>query len=380
MDRIDKSYDVITMGRSSIDLYSNDIGAPFVDITSFAAYVGGCPTNISVGTRRLGLRSAVLTAVGEDQVGDFILHFLQQEGVDTRFITRKPGHRSSAVVLGIEPPDRFPLTYYRDNCADIELNVDDVLATPIAGSRALLITGTGLSKEPSRSATLFAAEMAHQAGTAVMLDIDFRPDQWHDPRAFGITLRSALRLIDIVVGTEDEINAVMLTDPSQVSLTHSQVSDARVSGDINVAIQALLGLGPQVLAQKRGAEGAMVHLVSNDVGGQFPGADKSAVGTINRPLHTTQTAQTTRTTQTIQTEQITQIGVPGFPVKVENILGAGDAFASGFLYGFVNGWDWYKAARLGNACGAILVTKHGCANFMPTYDEVMMFIQNHGGL
>ncbi len=380
MDRISKSYDVITMGRSSIDLYSNDIGAPFVDITSFAAYVGGCPTNISVGTRRLGLRSAVLTAVGEDQVGDFILHFLQQEGVDTRFIPRKPGHRSSAVVLGIEPPDRFPLTYYRDNCADIELNVDDVLATPIADSRALLITGTGLSKEPSRSATLFAAEMAHQAGTAVMLDIDFRPDQWHDPRAFGITLRSALRLVDIVVGTEDEINAVMLTDPSQVSLTHSQVSDARVSGDINVSIQALLGLGPQVLAQKRGAEGAMVHLVSNDVGGQIPKAevlirapraDKSAVGAINRPL---------QTAQTIQTAQTTRIEVPGFPVKVENILGAGDAFASGFLYGFVNGWDWYKAARLGNACGAILVTKHGCANFMPTYDEVMMFIQNHEGL
>ena len=361
MDKIDKSYDVITMGRSSIDLYSNDIGAPFVEITSFAAYVGGCPTNISVGTRRLGLRSAVLIAVGEDQVGDFILHFLQQEGVDTRFIPRKAGHRTSAVVLGIEPPDRFPLTYYRDNCADIELSVDDVLAMPIADSRALLITGTGLSKEPSRSATLFAAEMAHQAGTPVMLDIDFRPDQWHDPRAFGITLRSALRLVDIVVGTEDEINAVMLTDPSQVSLTHSQVSDARVSGDINVAIQALLGLGPRVLAQKRGAEGTMVHLVSNDVGGQFPRADKSAVGTIIGPTHT-------------------QIEVPGFPVEVENILGAGDAFASGLLYGFVNGWDWYKAARLGNACGAILVTKHGCANFMPTYDEVMVFIQNHGGL
>src|SRR5712692_7667935 len=307
MDTTTRSYDVIAMGRSSIDLYSNDIGAPFVDITSFAAYVGGCPTNISVGTRRLGLRSAVLTAVGEDQVGDFILHFLQQEGVDTRFIPRKAGHRSSAVVLGIEPPDShnesgsYPLTYYRDNCADIELNVDDVLATPIADSRALLITGTGLSKEPSRSATLFAAEMAHQAGTTVMLDIDFRPDQWHDPRAFGITLRSALRLVDIVVGTEDEINALMLTDPSQVSLTHSQVSDARVSGDINVAIQALLGLGPQVLAQKRGAKGTMVHLVSNDEGVQFPGADKSAVGTINLPLQTT---------------QITQIEVPGFPVKV----------------------------------------------------------------
>src|SRR6266568_9421378 len=218
MNTTGRSYDVITMGRSSIDLYSNDVGAPFVDITSFAAYVGGCPTNISVGTQRLGLHAALLTAVGDDQVGNFILHFLEQEGVETRFIPRKTGRRSSAVVLGIEPPDRFPLTYYRDNCADIELNIDDVRATPIADSRVLLISGTGLSKEPSRSATIFAAETAHASGTRVVLDIDFRPDQWDDPRAFGVTLRSALRLVDIVIGTDDEINAAMLTDASQVSL------------------------------------------------------------------------------------------------------------------------------------------------------------------
>src|ERR671935_2693664 len=158
-----KTYDTLHMGRSSIDLYSNDVGAPFVDITSFAAYVGGCPTNISVGTRRLGLRSALLTAVGDDKVGDFILHFLRREDVETRFIPRKPGKRSSAVVLGIEPPDRFPLTYYRDNCADIELTIDDVLAAPIAESRALFLSGTALSKDPSRSATLAAAEIARAA-------------------------------------------------------------------------------------------------------------------------------------------------------------------------------------------------------------------------
>src|SRR5512136_73872 len=137
-----KSYDVLSMGRSSIDLYSNDVGAPFVEITSFAAYVGGCPTNISVGARRLGLNSAVLTAVGNDPVGDFILRFLQHEGVETRFVPRKPGRRTSAVVLGIEPPDRFPLTYYRDNCADIEMTIDDVLSAPVDDCRVLVISGT----------------------------------------------------------------------------------------------------------------------------------------------------------------------------------------------------------------------------------------------
>jgi 5-dehydro-2-deoxygluconokinase len=342
MDASRKTYDIVAMGRSSIDLYSNDIGAPFEEITSFAAYVGGCPTNISIGTRRLGLRPALLTAVGDDQVGNFILHFLRREEIETCYIPRKPGRRSSAVVLGIEPPDRFPLTYYRDNCADIALTIDDALAAPLADCQVLLITGTGLSKEPSRCATLFAAEGARRAGASVALDIDYRPDQWDDQRAFGVTLRSALRLVDIVIGTEDEINAAMLTDAGQVSVAHSQVSDARVKGDTNAAILELLRLGPRVLVQKRGESGSSIHLAQDSGEAQ-------------------------------------RIDVPGFAVEVQNILGAGDAFASGLLYGFVSGWDWYRAARLGNACGAILVTKHGCANFMPTHGEVMAFIEDHGG-
>jgi 5-dehydro-2-deoxygluconokinase len=336
------SLDLLTMGRSSIDLYSADIGAPFEEISAFSAFVGGCPTNISVGVRRLGLRTALLTAVGADQVGRFILHFLNNEGVDTSFIPHKTGHRSSAVVLGIEPPDRFPLTFYRDNCADIELTIDDVLAAPIAQSKVLLITGTGLSREPSRSATLFAAELARTAGVTVALDIDFRPDQWHDPRAFGVTLRAAMRLVDLVTGTDDEINAAMLTDPAQVRLTHSQVSDARVAGDTDLAITAILALGPRVLVQKRGVDGARVHLAQQNGVAQ-------------------------------------QIDVPGFPVEVVNILGAGDAFASGLLYGTIQQWDWYRTVRLANACGAIVVTRHACANAMPTYAEVTAFIEEKGG-
>lgn len=336
-----KSYDLLTMGRSSIDLYANDIGVPFVEITSFAAYVGGCPTNIAVGAQRLGLHTALLTAVGSDRVGDFILHFLEREGVETRFIPRKPGHRTSAVLLGIEGPESFPLTYYRDNCADNELNIDNVRAAPAADCRVLLISGTGLSHEPSRSATLYAAEVARGAGATVVLDLDFRPDQWDDPRSFAVNMRSALRLVDIALGTNDEINAAMLSEASQISLTDSQVSDARVSGDVDAAIKTLLTLGPRVLLQKRGAAGARVHVVQ-------------------------------------PTGAIERIDVPGFKVEVFTILGAGDAFASGVLYGYVKGWDWYRSARLGNACGAIVVTKHGCANFTPSLAEVEAFVAEQG--
>ena len=236
-----KTYDILTIGRSSLDLYANDIGAAFPDIKSFGAFVGGCPTNISVGIQRLGLQAALLTAIGEDPVGEFLLKFLKNEGVETQFIPQKPGHRTSAVVLGIEPPDRFPLIYYRDNCADIELTIDDVLAAPIAESRAVLISGTGLSKEPSRSATLYAAEQAQALGNRVFLDLDFRADQWHDPRAFGVVMRSALRYIDIAIGTEEEIKAATLTNLSQLTIEHSQISNPTIEGDMAVAIETLLG-------------------------------------------------------------------------------------------------------------------------------------------
>ena len=335
---IAREFDLITMGRSSIDLYANDVGAPFVDIKSFAAYVGGSPTNIAVGARRLGLRTAVLTAVGEDPVGDFILNFLTKEGVETKFIPRKPGTRTSAVVLGIEPPDKFPLVYYRDHCADNELSIDDVLRTPVADGRVFEFSGTGLGREPSRSANIFAAEQARAAGATVVLDLDFRPNQWHDARAFGVTVRAVLPLVDLVLGTEDECKAVTLTDPTQVNVTHSQISGARVAGDLAAAVQAMQRRGPKVIVVKRGEKGATVFEAGQ------PPAD-----------------------------------VPGFPVEVYNVLGAGDAFAAGFIYGLVKGWDYHKAARMGNAGGAIVVTRHGCANFMAYEDEALKFVAERGG-
>jgi len=313
------TYDVLAIGRSSIDLYAHEIGRPIADVRSFDAYVGGCPTNVSVGTRRLGLRSALLTAVGDDQVGDFVTAFLNREEVETRFIPRKPGRRTSAVILTIQPPDNFPLTFYRDNCADRALTIDDVGRAPIADSRVVFVTGTGLSHEPSRTATLLAAATARDARIPVVVDIDYRPDQWDDVTTFATHMRTLLQSSTLAVGTEDELAAA------------SGTSDAAQGA------AALLESGIEALILKRGARGSTVFR-------------RGAAAVDAAP----------------------------FPITVLNVLGAGDAFASGFLYGYLQGWPLERAARMGNACGAIVVTRHGCANFMPTLDEVSAFVAERG--
>jgi 5-dehydro-2-deoxygluconokinase len=156
-----------------------------------------------------------------------------------------------------------------------------------------------------------------------------------------VAIRSTLALTDIVLGTEDEIKAAVLTDPAHVEQT-SSVSDTRVTGDVETSIGNLLSRGPRALVQKRGQHGARLHLRGDREG-------------------------------------VEVIDAPGYPVEIANILGAGDAFAAGFLYGYLQGWGWRKAARLGNACGAIVVTRHGCANFMPTLEEVVSFVSTRGG-
>jgi 5-dehydro-2-deoxygluconokinase len=331
-------YDVITFGRSSIDLYSNNIGAPFTEIREFGAFVGGSPLNIAVGTRRLGLNSALLTGVGEDQVGRFLINFLDKEGVETRFIPRIAGARTSAVLLGIEPPDKFPLVYYRDNCADSKVSIDDVMRVPIETCRLFEVSATALNIEPSRSAAFFAAEEARRAKVPVLVDLDFRADQWHDPRAYGVVTRSFLQYCSLAIGTEEEVLATMLKDPSQIKITDQQISAPQIQGNIDESIQALLSAGLKALVVKRGAKGATVFLDDGTV-----------------------------------------MEVPGFPVQVVNVLGAGDAFASGLIFGYLAGWDWHKTCRFANACGAILVTRHGCANFNPTRAEVEAFIESKGG-
>ena len=333
-----KKFDIITIGRSSIDLYSQNIGSAFNDIKGFDAFVGGSPLNIAVACARLGASATLLTAVGNDKVGEFIVEFLNREGVNTDVIPVKQTSRSSAVVLGIEPPDKFPLVFYRDNAADSQISIDDVQKAKVEDYKILLINGTALNVEPTRSATFYATEVANKNEVDVVLDLDFRADQWHDYRAFGLTVRAILPKVKIAMGTEEEILAATLSDASQVVIKDQQISAPEIKGDIDVSITQLLASGIEVLLVKRGADGVSIYR-------------KNGI----------------------------REDVPGFPVDILNVLGAGDAFAGGFLYGILQGWGLYKSCRMGNASGAQVVTKKGCANFMPTLEESLSFIEEKGG-
>ena len=241
-------------------------------------------------------------------------------------------------MLGIEPPDRFPLVYYRDNAADSQINIDHVKAAGIKNFKLLEISGTALNIEPSRSAVFYAVEQAAENGVQVLLDIDFRADQWKDIRSFGLMVRAILPKVDIALGTEEEILAATLQDASQVSIAHQQISAPEIKGNLEEAIKKILDTGVKVLIVKKGSKGATIYSKNSE-----------------------------------------PKDVPGFPVEILNVLGAGDAFASGFIFGHLQGWDLYKSCRMGNASGAWVVQKPGCANDMPTYAEAMNLIESRGG-
>ena len=318
-----------------MDLFSQNIGAPFEKIESFETSVGGSPTNIAIGSSRLGLNTAAITAVGDDKTGDFVLDYLQNERVSTDYTPRKIGTRTGMAVLGVQPPSNFPLVFYRDNAADIYLTIDDIAAAPIAESRALLLSGTALSRGTCHAATLYAAEVAKNAETTIFMDLDLRPDQWTHPKAYGLNVRTVFSALDVLIGTEEEFFAALSPEPEAI-MAGEAVSD---TDTLEALLQSLMALYPKLtLIVKRGAAGVSI----------------------------------------LQHNQPSQ-DVAGFPVEVLNTVGAGDAFASGLIYGRSQNWDWYKSARLANACGALVVTRNGCAKAFPYQEEIQSFIEEHGG-
>lgn len=334
-DPVGETIDLVSVGRVNMDLFSQDIGAEFEDVTGFDAMVGGSPTNIAIGTARLGLHAVALTGIGDDAVGRFVLRYLRDASVDTSFVVTKPGKLTSLALLGVIPPSRFPLSFYREDPADIHLTADDVDAIPWERVRAAQLSGNAFSRGSAAAATAHAGRRARAVGAEVFMDLDLRPVEWPTPHEYGRTLREVMAYCDVVIGTEEEFYAAVMEDPETV-MDGGAVPEERHEA-LDKAVAAVFDLGPSLVVVKRGPAGA-----------------------------------------TILTEEA-RSDVAGFPVDVVNTVGAGDSFASGVIARRLLGDSWERAVRYGNACGAITVTRHGCSVAFPKPDEVETFVAAHGG-
>jgi 5-dehydro-2-deoxygluconokinase len=326
---------VITIGRASVDLYGQQIGTRLEDIGSFAKSVGGCPTNISVGTARLGLKSALITRVGNEQMGRFIREQLQREGVETKGVVTDPDRLTALVLLSVENDKSFPLIFYRDNCADAALNESDIDEDFVRSAKAVLVTGTHFSKPHSDAAQRKAMRIAKANGALVVLDIDYRPNLWglagHDAGdsryiasdKVSAHLKTVLADCDLIVGTEEEVLI------------------ASGESDLHAALRTIRSISSGTIVLKRGPMGCIVY------DGAIP--DDLEDGIVGK----------------------------GFPIEVYNVLGAGDAFMSGFLRGWLRGETHATSATWANACGAFAVSRLLCAPEIPTWTELSYFLE-HG--
>jgi 5-dehydro-2-deoxygluconokinase len=327
-----KTLDVITIGRSSVDLYGAQVGGRLEDMGSFQKYIGGSPTNMAAGTARLGLKSALITRVGDEHMGRFIREELAREGVDVRGVKTDPERLTALVLLGIRDDRQFPLIFYRENCADMALCEDDIDEGFIAEARAVVATGTHLSNPRTEAAVLKALRLARKHGAQTALDIDYRPNLWGlaghgageerfiESAKVTAKLQSTLNLFDLIVGTEEEFHI------------------AGGTTDTIAALRAVRGVSGATLVCKRGPMGAAA----------FTGAIPDTLDEGERG--------------------------PGFPIEVFNVLGAGDGFMSGLLKGWLDGEPWPVALKYANACGAFAVSRHGCTPAYPSWEELMFFL------
>lgn len=325
-----RTHDLACLGRLAVDLYAQQFGSRLEDARSLAMYLGGSSANLAFGVARLGCRSAMVSRVGNEQMGRFLLERLQAEGCDVSQVQIDPQRLTALVLLGIKDRDTFPLLFVRENCADMAIDASAISEDFIAQCRALAITGTHLSTEGTRAAAHKALQAARRHGTVTVLDIDYRPVLWgltsrgagenRYVADAGVTrqLQESLPLFDLLVGTEEEFFIA-----------------GGVADDLIASLRAVRALCPTAtLVVKRGALGCCV------IEGAVPDHIDAA------PTYR------------------------GERVEVLNVLGAGDAFLSGLMASLLQGKDWAESTQVANACGAIVVSRHACSAAMPTPAEL----------
>jgi 5-dehydro-2-deoxygluconokinase len=324
-----RRFDIACLGRLAVDLYAQQFGARLEDVSSFAKYLGGSSANIAFGAARLGLRAAMISRVGDEQMGRFLVETLQREGCDTSMVQVDPQRLTALAILGLKDRDTFPLLFYRENCADMAIDAAAIPEDVIADCRALLITGTHLSQPTVREASSTALAFAGRHGVLRVLDIDYRPVLWGltkrgeganrfvaDDRVTA-SLQQMLPHFELLIGTEEEF-----------------LIAGGVPGDLLASLKRVREVTPAALVVKLGARGCCF------IQGAVPARLEDAPTVV------------------------------GERIEVFNVLGAGDAFAAGLMSGFLRGQGFEDAARTANACGALVVSRHACAPAMPTPAEL----------
>jgi 5-dehydro-2-deoxygluconokinase len=307
--------DVVILGRIGYDLYSEEPHVPLPQVRRFSRYLGGSSANMAVGLARLGARAGMVSCLGDDSLSRFLIDFLNAEKVDTSHVRTAPGYLPSLALTEVAPPDRFPQVFYRHDAVDTMLDVTDSDLDYAASGRMFVTNGTSLCGSPSRESAYRALERAKNAGCRVVLDVDYRSMSWKKPEEAGLAVRLALPFVDVLIGNQLELKLV-----------------AGV-GDLDRAVAKLQGAGVPMLVSKLGELGTRV----------LTGGDS--------------------------------VYLPPYSVEVCTTIGAGDGFASGFLYAMLKGLPVAECLHYGNAAAAIVVSRLSCSEAMPVLSEVEEMIR-----
>ncbi len=302
--------ELLTIGRVSVDLYAEQLGVPFAQVRSFAQSIGGSPTNVAVAAARLGRRAAVVTAVGDEDFGDYVRAKLRGFGVDTSFVGTHPTLRTPLAFAAMDPPEDPKLLFYREPSApDEHVEATDALVDAARTAEIFWVAGSCLSGERTGPTTRRLLEQRARRRHTV-LDLDYRPTFWPSEGEAHRAVSAALAHATVAVGNRRECEvAVGSADPDE-------------------AADRLLARGLELAVVKLGGDGVLVA---------------------------TQAARTL---------------VPPVPVEVVCGLGAGDAFGGALCHGLLSGWDPVEAVRYANAAGAIVASRLLCADAMPVAREV----------
>ncbi|MGV9279742.1 5-dehydro-2-deoxygluconokinase [Streptomyces sp. NPDC003730] len=304
-------FDLITMGRIGVDLYPLQTGVPLAEVETFGKFLGGSASNVAVAAARLGRAVAVITRTGDDPFGGYLHGALKEFGVDDRWVTPVAAYPTPVTFCEVFPPDDFPLYFYRrPKAPDLEIRPEELDLAAIRAASVFWMTGTGLSEEPSRTATLTALAHRAKSGTTVF-DLDWRPMFWTDPDRARPYYAEALGHATVAVGNLDECEiATGVREP-------------------RACAEALLAAGVELAVVKQGPEGVLA---------------------VHRDGRSAE--------------------VPPVPVEVVNGLGAGDAFGGALCHGLLSGWELERTMRYANAAGALVASRLACSSAMPTEAEV----------